>query len=175
MSERLDIICKKHEIKMIQTAVRGVVAKVPMKILKIDESYEVSCPNNQTVKAVKGKKQFKACFDLSHCAVCPLKKNCGTVELIKCRVYYFTDADFERGVRLRNIEEISEKRRYLRNNVEATMNEFSCKLNNHKLRVRGQHKASEYFLLTAIGINFGRISRFFNLQQIFSKISEIVF
>ena len=66
-------------------------------------------------------------------------------------------------------EEISEKRRHLRNNVEATMHEFSCKLNNHKLIVRGLQKAVEYMILPAIGINFGRINRFFNINNFIAK------
>ncbi len=142
-----------------------------MTISKTSEGYEVSCPGNQTVPAVEGKKRFKACFDLSHCETCPFAKQCGTIEQKTNRTFYFTDADYERGVRLRNIEEIPEKRRHLRNNVEATMHEFSCKLNNHKLRVRGLNKASEYFILSAIGINFGRISRFFSFELFFAKIT----
>lgn len=169
-----DSVCKGHGVKMIQTAVRGRVAKVPLEISETDEGYEVSCPNNQTVKAVKGKKRYKACFDLSLCKTCPLAENCRTVQQKECRVYYFTDDDFERSVRLRNIEEIPEKRRQLRNNIEATMNEFSCKLNNHKLRVRGLHKASEYLILSAIGINFGRIYRFFNFGHFFVKIIKFL-
>jgi len=170
-----DSVCREHGIKMIQSAVRGRVAKIPLEINKTGEGYEVSCPNNQTVKAVKVKKRHKACFDLSFCEACPLSENCRTVQQKECRVYYFTNDDFERSVRLRNIEEIPEKRRQLRNNVEATMNEFSCKLNNHKLRVRGLHKASEYIILSAIGINFGRIFRFFNFGHIFVKISDFFF
>jgi hypothetical protein len=170
-----DSVCKEHGIKMIQTAIRGRVAKVPLEISKTDEGYEVSCPDNQTVKAVKSKKRYKACFDLSLCKSCPLAKDCRTVPQKKCRVYYFTDDDFERSSRLRNIYEIPQKRRQLRNNVEATMNEFSCKLNNHKLRVRGLHKASAYFILSAIGINFGRICRFFCFSHIFGKIFDFLF
>ncbi|MCK5853412.1 transposase [bacterium] len=170
-----DSVCKEHGIKMIQTAIRGRVAKVPLEIRETDTGYEVSCPNNQTVKAVKSKKRYKACFDLALCKACPLAKDCRTVPQKKCRVYYFGDDDFERSARLRNIYEIPEKRRQLRNNVEATMNEFSCKLNNHKLRVRGLHKASAYFILSAVGINFGRICRFFNLGQIYIKIVEFLF
>jgi hypothetical protein len=170
-----DFVCKEHGIKMIQTAIRGKVAKVPLEITETDEGYEVSCPNNQTVKAVKSKKRYKACFDLSLCKACPLAKDCRTVLQKKCRVYYFSDDDFERSARLRNIYEIPEKRRQLRNNVEATMNEISCKLNNHKLRVRGLHKASAYLILSAVGINFGRIFRFFCFGQFFERIFDFLF
>ncbi len=171
-SLRNDKICSEHKIKMVQTAIRGRVAKVPMKIIKKVEEYVVSCPGGQTVIAVKARKKFKACFDLSVCKKCPLANNCGTSELLENRVYYFNEADFNRNVRLRNIEEISEKRRHLRNNVEATMHEFSCKLNNHKLKVRGLQKAVEYIILSAIGINFGRISRFFNFNNFLSEICK---
>ncbi len=170
-----DSVCKEHGIKMIQTAIRGKVAKVPLEITETDEGYEVSCPNNQTVKAVKSKKRYKVCFDLSLCKSCPLAKDCRTVVQKKCRVYYFSDDDFERSARLRNIYEIPEKRRQLRNNVEATMNEISCKLNNHKLRVRGLHKASAYLILSAVGINFGRIFRFFCFGHFFGRIFDFLF
>lgn len=174
-SSKNDEICSEHKIKMVQTAIRGIVAKVPMKIIKIAEEYEVSCPGGQAVIAVKGRKKFKACFDLSVCKNCPLANNCGTSELLKNRVYYFNEADFKRNIRLRNIEEISEKRRHLRNNVEATMHEFSCKLNNHKLKVRGLQKAAEYMILSAIGINFGRIFRFFIFNNFIAEIRKNLF
>ncbi len=44
-----------------------------------------------------------------------------------------------------------------------------------KLRVRGLYKASEYFILSAIGINFGRISRFFSFELFFEKIKGFLF
>ncbi len=170
-----DKICSKHEIMMVQTAIRGRVAKVPMKIIRKGKNYDVSCPGGQTIRAVKTRIKMKACFDLAVCKDCSFANDCGTSKLIKNRVYYFTNADFERNVRLRNIDEISEKRQHLRNNVEATMHEFSCKLNNHKLKVRGLKKATEHFILSAIGINFGRISRFLKLRDFLVEIRNFSF
>jgi hypothetical protein len=49
--------------------------------------------------------------------------------------------------------------RKLRPNVEATMREFSRRLENGKLKVRGLFKAQTFALATAMGINFGRVYR----------------
>jgi hypothetical protein len=52
------------------------------------------------------------------------------------RVFYFAHADYLNKKRQSAIRKIPKERRFLRNNVEATIREFTCKMPQKKLRVR---------------------------------------
>jgi hypothetical protein len=77
----------------------------------------------------------------------------------KNRVLYFTHDDYLKRKRRKNILSIPEERRCLRNNVEATVNEFVCKMRKTKLKVRGSFKTSVFAYSVAMSVNFGRIYR----------------
>jgi hypothetical protein len=157
-----DAKCLKLGITQIQTAIRGKEAAIEITIQQTDvDCYEVSCPH-QTVVATKGRERFKATFDDSLCAACPLNKQCNlkTDQSKKNRSYYFTEKDYQRKKRAHNIVHIPLKRRTLRANVEATVSEFKRKMPNGKLKVRGGFKATLFAFPTGIGINFGRIVRY---------------
>jgi len=47
-----------------------------------------------------------------------------------------------------------------KNNVEATINEFACKMPKGKLKVRGAFKASIFAFSVAMSVNFGGIYRY---------------
>jgi len=149
-----------HHITPVQTAVKGRQAAVAIAIDKTDNNeYTVSCPL-QTKKAQKARKRYKAQFDRAVCHYCPFHSQCSTLETKSYRVYYFTDADYLRKKRLHQIDNIPPERRQLRNNVEATVNEFTCKFHRKKLKVRGAFKAAIFAYSVAISVNFGRIHRF---------------
>lgn len=58
-------------------------------------------------------------------------------------MYYFTEKDYLKNRRHREILKIPEERRKLRPNVEATVKEFKDRLNHKgKLKVRGSLKTS---------------------------------
>ena len=61
-----------------------------------------------------------------------------------------------------NIYKIPKERRKIRANIEATMKELT-KNNNHldKLQVRGDFRTALVGIATSIGINLGRIYRYF--------------
>ncbi len=144
---------------MIQTAIRGPRPAVDLVIEHVSEAeYIVSCPR-QTVKSQVTRKRHKAVFDLSICQQCPLHDKCSTLAMKNCRGYYFTHEDYLRKKRLKAIESIPPERRALRNNVEATVNEFVCKLRKGKLKVRGAFKTAVFAYTMGISINFGRIYR----------------
>lgn len=150
---------KGHNINPIQTAVRGAKAEVELDIEYVSETeYEVSCPH-QKVKSSAARKRYKATFDLEKCSTCPLKSNCPTLMMKKNRVLYFTHDDYLKKKRRKNILTIPKKRRRLRNNVEATVNEFVCKMRKTKLKVRGLFRTSVFAYSVAISVNFGRIYR----------------
>ena len=146
----------------IQTAIRGKEAAIEMTIEHSDvDGYQVSCPH-QMVVATKGITKFRAAFDTSLCASCPLLKQCKltTDRSKKHRRYYFSEKDYQRNKRARNINLIPYERRTLRSNVEATVSEFKRKIPGGKLKVRGLFKTTLFAIASGIGINLGRIIRY---------------
>ncbi|MEK7251232.1 MAG: transposase [Bacteroidota bacterium] len=164
-----DAKCLELGITQIQTAIRGKEAAIETTIQLNELScqqtdvhcYHVSCPH-QTVVATKGRKRFKAAFDNSLCAACPLNKQCNLItdRSNKHRLYYFSEKDFQRKKRAHNIVHIPPERRTLRANIEATVSEFKRKMPDDKVKVRGQFKTMLFAIATGIGINFGRIVRY---------------
>ncbi|MEA2096754.1 MAG: transposase [Candidatus Cloacimonadota bacterium] len=161
-SEDNDKKMKKLEIKPVQTAIKGRKAEVVIDIKKDEESeeFEVSCPNNQTVKAERTPKRFKACFNKEICKSCPFSDKCPTTVRKNYRVYYFSSEDFLKRKRHANLRHIPPDRRNLRANVEATVREFTRHMQGHKLKVRGAFKAELYLFSVGIMVNFGRIYRY---------------
>lgn len=159
-SEGNDVLLEEMEIDMVQTGIRGRPPDVRLTILPIDEhTYEVSCPK-QVVSSEPTRKHHKAVFDSEICEGCPLAEDCPTQKQNQGRVYYFEEADAQRSQRLNRLRNMPEEKQTLRNNVEATVKEFTTGMNHKgKLRTRGQFKATLYVLCTALGINVGRIHR----------------
>ncbi len=160
---------QKLGIKMIQTAIKGSKPEVDLAIKQVSEiEYIVSCPR-QALKSQATRKRHKVVFDLSICGQCQLHEKCPTVTQKKCRVYYFTHEDYLRKKRQRAILSIPPERRALRNNVEATVNEFVCKLKKGKLKVRGAFKTAIFAYTMGISVNFGRIYRLIQKNPEFSE------
>lgn len=177
-SEANDRKMLKNEITPVQTAIRGRSAGVEIVIeVHSDNGYQVSCPL-QSVVATATRKRLKACFDKSVCKNCPHNQDCRLVEQKRWRVYYFRAEDYLKQRRQRMIENIPLERRVLRNNVEATIKEFACRMRGRKVRVRGNFKTSLFAYGVAIGVNFGRIRRFIRkneeLELSLGSISECV-
>jgi Transposase DDE domain/Transposase domain (DUF772) len=162
---------EEHSITPIQTAIRGrQPGGVEIKIEQIssegsleEDKYLVECPN-QTVESKVSRKRFKAEFDLSICSTCALASDCQLKTKKKSKVYYFTPEEYLKRKRLENIEKIPKERRSLRTNIEATVSEFTRKMNNRKLKVRGLFKAQIFAYSVGIGVNFGRICRYLSSQ-----------
>ena len=148
-----------YGITPIQTAVRGRQAAVTIDIEQIsDDEYQVSCPQ-QTVSSQPTRRRHKAEFDLKRCQQCPHRSQCPAISMKKYNVFYFTHEDYLARRRQNRIYEIPKERRKLRNNVEATVNEFVCKMPGKKLKVRGAFKTAVFAYSVAISVNFGRIYR----------------
>lgn len=161
------------DVDHIQTAIRGRKAGVEVIIEKDDdkiEAFTVKCPFQQ-VESEPTKKRNKADFDKSICDKCSLKEKC---RIHKARgKFYFESKDYIANKRKRNIDKIPNERKFCRNNVEATMHEFKCKLNHKcKLKTRGLFRAIVFAFTTAIAINFGRIFRFENNNKL--DLEEVV-
>lgn len=133
----------------------------------------MSCPN-QSVEVEIGKKRFKAEFDLSICSLCSFASECQLIKKKSTKVYYFTEEEYLKKRRLASIQKIPKERRSLRTNVEATrqspksstVSEFTRKMNNRKLKVRGYFKATIFAFAVGIGVNFGRIHRYQKAKQL---------
>ena len=155
-----DIKFEEHDITPVQRDMRGKEPAVPIEIDETGEDkYIVSCPY-QKVSSKKCRKRFKAEFDLSVCQKCEKQHVCASIRMKKHRTFYFTRDDYLRKKRLKQIASIPADRLKLRNNVEATINEFVCKMPKGKLKVRGAFKASIFAFSVAMSVNFGRIYRY---------------
>ena len=172
-SEANDLKFEERQIRPVQTAVRGPRASLEIEIEHVSESgYQVRCPY-QRVASQKTRTRYKAVFDLNICSHCKKKSLCPTFVKKTARVFYFTHEDYLRKKRLRQIKEIPPERRKLRSNVEATINEFVCKMPKRKLKVRGAFKVSVFAYSVAMSVNFGRIYRLITKDPIaFSYIFE---
>ena len=159
----------------VQTGVRGPKPAVEIKIEKVAEKkYAVSCPR-QTVSSTPTRKRHKAVFGLSVCRGCALRSNCPTIKRKKDRVFYFSHELYLALKRQMVIESLPEERRKLRCNIEATVNEFVCKMPRRKLKVRGAFKTSVFAFCVAMGINFGRIFRLIQVDPTYFKQAFIYF
>ena len=151
---------REMDIMPVQTAVRGKKGNVEMSI-EISDKKEilVTCPHGQTVTACKTRKRYKAVFDFTKCKECPLFLKCQATKNENAVKYYFSEEVIYRKIRHNSILKIPPERRKIRANVEATMHEFTHRLNGHKLKVRGAFKSSLFTFAVGIAINFGRIYR----------------
>lgn len=119
-------------IVAVQTAIKGVEPAVAISIEKVENScYQVSC-SMQSVSSTAGRKKHKAVFDTVVCQTCPNQNQCPASLKKEGRVLYFTRNDYRRKRRHKMIEQISAERRSLRNNVEATVHEFTCRMPRKK-------------------------------------------
>ena len=182
-SEEVDKKMEGKNITLVTTAVRGRKREVEITIEQNDgqeQQYTVKCPE-QTIKSEKTKTRDKAVYDFQKCQGCPRKDVCGIFK--NKGTYYFTQSDFLRNKRDRNILKIPKERRKIRPNVEATMKEFKGKTKAGKLKTRGLFKANLFAFAMGISINFGRIYRFLeenggffnNLLPFFDKFLTHIF
>lgn len=162
-----DVKFDKHSVTPIQTAIRGIESSgVEITITQINEDqYLVSCPN-QNVESEFGRKRFKAEFELSICSSCVFASACKLIKKKAAKVYYFTEEEYLKKQRLANIQKIPKERRSLRTNIEATVSEFTRKMNNRKLKVRGLFKAEMFAFAVGISVNFGRVYRYISSQML---------
>ena len=186
-SESVDIKAEELGVVIIQTAVKGRQAKVPMDIQGDEEQgYTVSCPYEEQPPqcAVELRKSYKVVFDLDKCQNCPFKEVCptrkGRNQSKKTAIFRFTIEDVLRQKRHKAILKIPKERRTLRSGVENMMGLMHrCEKHTGKLRVKGLFNCGLYVFAMGISINFERIFRhffaFFLNQTFYSPISGLKF
>lgn len=131
-SPAVDIKAEEYQVNIIQTAVKGNIAKVPIEVQGDDENgFTVTCPNPEQapVKAIKLKKNYKANFDLNQCEKCPFKDNCAAyknkIPKKEVAVFRFTPDVVLRQQRHKAILKIPKERRTLRNPDSYRGREFN--------------------------------------------------
>ena len=164
-SEAIDKIAAKAGITIIQTAVRGKNAAVPISI-KGDEKrgFSVTCPNEEqaTILATKSIKNYKATFDLTICQSCPLKDQCPAFKHQSPKkgitTFYFPAQAALMQERHEAIHTIPKERQTLRSGVEGLMGQMHRGAKHTgKLKVRGLFNTKLYVFAMGIAINFERI------------------
>jgi hypothetical protein len=149
--------------------VKGPKPSIEITMEQVSEkAYMVNCPK-QTVTSVPVRKQHKAVFNPGVCKYRSLWTTCPTIKRKNDRVLYFTHKYYLALRRQKVIDSLPEERKKLRNNVEATVNEFVCRMPCRKLKVQGMFEASIFAFSVAIGVNFGRIFRLIQEDTTYSR------
>lgn len=174
---------EKNQIQPVQTGLRGARSKVNIEINQLpSQDYQVRCPYQQA-SVQPTRKHFRAFFDASVCLTCPENLKCPVKSTPKGRTLDFMHEDYLRQKRLKARSKLPEERRKIRNNVEATIREFTCRMPGGKLKTRGHFKAALFAYTVGISSNFGRIFRYLSspradrtlVQEYFKELSCIFF
>lgn len=181
-SPDVDQVAKKEQVNIIQTAVKGNVAKVPIVVQGTEQKgFTVTCPHPQqeSVEAIQLKKAYKANFDLDKCKNCPFQQNCPAykkrVPKKGVAVFRFDAKIVLRQKRHQAIAKIPKERRALRNGVENLMGLMHrCEKHTGKLKVRGLWNCNLYVFAMGIAINFERIMRCFGAFLLFFILSTLI-
>ena len=163
-STALDKIAADLGVTIIQTAVKGRTAAVPISIKEEEEGFIVNCPNEEqpSVKASPTPKNYKASFDLSICKTCPLRAQCPAFknQSIKKNLatFYFPAEAALMQKRHEAVLQLPKERQTLRAGVEGLMGQMHRGAKHTgKLKVRGLLRTKLYVFAMGITINFERI------------------
>jgi hypothetical protein len=170
--------CAENDIKFeelgithVQTAVRGSDCE---NIIEIEQtainSYIVKCPH-QSICSEKTSKRHKAIFNKEICQACIHAESCPSAQRKHNRTYYFTHEYYLRKERHRAILNIPVDHRKIRSNVESSVHQFTCRMPNKKLKVRGRAKAAIFAFATAMAINFLRIFNYCSEKAVETSVS----
>jgi hypothetical protein len=151
---------EKNHINPVQTGIRGTRARVDIEIVHSGKNtYQVCCPYQESVVRKKWE-HYIAIFDETKCLDCPELNKCPVKSTSQGISFNFKHEDYLRQKRLKARKKLPPERKRLRNNVEATIHEFTCRMPKGKLKVRGRFKASLFAYAVGISSNFGRIFRY---------------
>jgi len=166
-SEDVDKKADKHQIILIQTAIKGTGPDLPISIEGTEkDGFTVNCPNpdHPAVKARKLHTNYRADFDLNKCKDCPFFDQCPTKKERKYRkniaILRFKLPEVLRQKRHKAIQGIPKQRRSLRSGVENLMARLRRgEKHTGKLKIRGHFNFELYLFAMGSIINFERIFR----------------
>lgn len=160
----------KDKVKIYQKSIRSRKDGSKL-VIEQDEYGEiwVKCEGNQRIKSIETSKKEDgtynrtATFKSQQCEACHVKNRCKLrittgVEDPGGRTYYFNKTKIEAHQRHQNMSDLKGPKIYSRANVEATVKEAKRGMKNGKVRTRGWIRISFHMILTALAINFTRIS-----------------
>ena len=151
---------EKYHINPVQTGIRGTRAGVDIGIANSSKkNYQVCCPYQEAMVRKKWE-HYQAIFDELQCLDCSELNKCPVENTSLGRSFNFKHEDYLRQKRLKSRLTMPPERKHLRNNVEATIHEFTCRMPNRKLKVRGHFKTSLFAYAVGVSSNFGRIFRY---------------
>lgn len=173
-SDTTDTTLQDPDITLIQIAIKGRDAAVPLTITPVNAGgYQVRCPE-QTVEAQRTPKKWKAEFAWTVCAACPVQEQCPTLAGKAARRWYFDAEDAQRHARWQCWAALPDERKTLRPNVEATIREMQGAMPKKQLKMRVAFATETYAFLRAIGVNFGRIARFLAAPDTDQTLSAVL-
>jgi len=164
-STEVDKIAATVGVTIIQTAVKGRTAAVPISVKGDEEQgFIVNCPQEEqsSVTATKTKKNYKASFDLTICNTCPFSDQCPAFKNQSAKknqaTFYFPAETALRQQRHQAVQKIPKERQTLRSGVEGLMGQMHRGAKHTgKLKVRGLLRTKLYVFAMGITINFERI------------------
>lgn len=164
-STEVDKIAATTGVTIIQTAVKGRTAQVPIAVQGDEEQgFLVNCPQEEqpSVKATKTPKRYKASFDLNICNTCPFREECPAFKHQSVKknlaTFYFPVETAARQKRHQAVQKLPKERQTLRSGVEGLMGQMHRGAKHTgKLKVRGLLRTKLYVFAMGITINFERI------------------
>ena len=173
-SETNDEELRKHEVRLIQTGIRGKKANPKLFNLsdfqvEQDENGHptfLACPNGQSTLATRGRTSFRwfARFQAEACSACPfqLDKRCRARPQKRDPRYfiYFTPAEVHVAQRRKDHLAHKHNEHNLRAAVEATVRSIKHPFPAGKLPVRGKFRMTCMMISSATLVNVRRIWRY---------------
>ena len=172
-SKGVDVKAEKHNINLIQTAVKGTTPKVPIAVQgNEEEGFTIDCPNQEhpPVMAKKAKKNWMADFQLEICQQCPFFDQCPTKRERKYKkgtaILRFKATESLKQKRHKAIQKIPPERQTLRPGVEKLMGLMRRgEKNTGKMKFRGRFNFELYTFSMGIVINFERIFKYLKAKN----------
>lgn len=182
-SERIDALAATTDVAIIQTAVKGRSAEVPISIQGEEaQGFVADCPHEEqpSVKATATNKNYKASFDLSICKACPFRDKCPAFKNQSVKknlaTFYFPAETALMQKRHKAIQNIPKERQTLRAGVEGLMGQMHRGAKHTgKLKVRGLLRTKLYVFAMGITINFERIYNWLFPKKAFGSLFLLFF
>lgn len=171
-SEGVDEAMQDHEVKHIQTAIRGAKpSKDTLGLAAFDwetddegQPQQVTCPHGQTVPVTPGRKEdrYLAHFDQSKCEHCPQVEKCPAAPLKRTpqRALRFSQQQLNVAQRRKLSAEVRASGQNLRAAVEASVRSVKHPFRDGKVPVRGNPRMSMVIIGSAAMSNLRRIHRY---------------
>jgi hypothetical protein len=172
-SPDVDEVMREHQVKQIQTAIRG---RKPAKEKLGLEDFEwqtnaddgcpqgVICPGGQQAEVTAARKagRYRAVFETPECETCPLRAQCPSHRLKRRpqNVLRFSQQNVDVALRRQRSTDARASKQNLRSAVEAIVRAIKHPFGNGKVPVRGQPRVSMVLIGSAAMSNVRQINRY---------------